>query len=186
EAHAMWLVKRHTNVPAPMLVDYITCAIESHGFSYNAAYTLMTEVPGRPLSEVAHSLSDDELETIGLQLRGYVEELRAIPNPYPKQVCSASGGSIDCPRFTDAWEIPAYVDVPAFYAWLRMMVDKYWEICMKARLEPIFAKFDGPTVFTHGDIADRNIMIQDGKISGLIDWETAAWMPVYWEYYASL
>ncbi|EJT96523.1 hypothetical protein DACRYDRAFT_112684 [Dacryopinax primogenitus] len=175
-------VKRHTNVPAPTLVDYITRETEWGNF----AYTLMTEVPGRPLSEVAHSLSDDELETIGLQLRGYVEELRAIPNPHSNQVCSASGGSIHCPQFTLSWDIPAYVDVAAFYAWLRIMVGEYWECCMKGKLEPVFAKFAGPTVFTHGDLADRNIMIRNGKISGLIDWETAAWMPVYWEYYTSL
>ncbi|KZT28713.1 hypothetical protein NEOLEDRAFT_1167245 [Neolentinus lepideus HHB14362 ss-1] len=40
-------------------------------------------------------------------------------------------------------------------------------------------------VFTHNDVAPRNIMIADddsGRITGLIDWECAAWLPEYWEY----
>lgn len=39
------------------------------------------------------------------------------------------------------------------------------------------------TVFMHGDIAPRNIMVDDNcNITGLIDWEYAGWYPDYWEY----
>lgn len=37
-------------------------------------------------------------------------------------------------------------------------------------------------VFTHGDLAPRNIIVRDGKIVGLLDWEDAEWYPEYWEY----
>ncbi|ODH47994.1 hypothetical protein GX48_05926 [Paracoccidioides brasiliensis] len=39
------------------------------------------------------------------------------------------------------------------------------------------------TVFTHADIAPRNIMV-DGhyRITGILDWEYAGWYPDYWEY----
>ncbi|KAF9512173.1 hypothetical protein BS47DRAFT_1394462 [Hydnum rufescens UP504] len=40
-------------------------------------------------------------------------------------------------------------------------------------------------VFTHDDLALRNIMVADddsGRIAALIDWECAAWLPDYWEY----
>lgn len=39
------------------------------------------------------------------------------------------------------------------------------------------------SVFTHGDIAPQNIMVdQNGQITGIIDWELAGWYPEYWEY----
>ena len=37
-------------------------------------------------------------------------------------------------------------------------------------------------VFTHGDLLLHNIIVEDGHISGIIDWECAGWMPEYWEF----
>lgn len=36
--------------------------------------------------------------------------------------------------------------------------------------------------FTHADLAFRNIMVKDGRITGIFDWELAGWFPYYWEY----
>lgn len=41
-------------------------------------------------------------------------------------------------------------------------------------------------VFTHGDIAARNIIVRDGHIVALLDWEFAGWCPEYWEYVFAL
>jgi aminoglycoside phosphotransferase (APT) family kinase protein len=41
---------------------------------------------------------------------------------------------------------------------------------------------DHRIVLTHGDLTPRNIIVQDCKIAGLIDWEDAGWYPEYWEY----
>lgn len=39
------------------------------------------------------------------------------------------------------------------------------------------------SVFTHADIAPRNIMVDDqNKVTGILDWEFAGWYPDYWEY----
>lgn len=43
-----------------------------------------------------------------------------------------------------------------------------------------------PIVFTHGDIATRNILVSGGKVVGLLDWEFAGWYPAYWEYVFTL
>lgn len=37
-------------------------------------------------------------------------------------------------------------------------------------------------VFTHGDLNLRNVMVKDGKLSGVVDWATAGWYPEYWDY----
>ncbi|KAI0393458.1 hypothetical protein F5Y17DRAFT_458920 [Xylariaceae sp. FL0594] len=41
---------------------------------------------------------------------------------------------------------------------------------------------DHRVVLSHCDLAPRNIMVQDGTITGLIDWEFCGWYPEYWEY----
>lgn len=35
----------------------------------------------------------------------------------------------------------------------------------------------------HCDLAPRNIIVNDGIIAGIIDWEMAGWLPEYWEYF---
>lgn len=36
--------------------------------------------------------------------------------------------------------------------------------------------------FTHGDLIPSNVIVKDGKIAAVIDWETAGWFPENWEY----
>jgi aminoglycoside phosphotransferase (APT) family kinase protein len=36
--------------------------------------------------------------------------------------------------------------------------------------------------FTHGDLSSSNILVEDGHISAILDWETAGWLPEYWEF----
>ena len=37
-------------------------------------------------------------------------------------------------------------------------------------------------VLTHGDLNPRNILVKDGKIVALLDWEDAGWYPEYGEF----
>jgi thiamine kinase-like enzyme len=41
-------------------------------------------------------------------------------------------------------------------------------------------------LFTHGDISPRNIMVRDGHIAAIIDWQYAGWYPEYWEFVKAL
>ncbi len=43
-----------------------------------------------------------------------------------------------------------------------------------------------PYVLTHGDLNLTNIIVKDGKIEAIIDWETAGYMPWWAERYLSL
>lgn len=38
------------------------------------------------------------------------------------------------------------------------------------------------TNFTHGDLSLRHVYYLNGRITGIIDWESAGWFPDYWEY----
>lgn len=37
-------------------------------------------------------------------------------------------------------------------------------------------------VLTHCDLSARNIMVEDGKITGIVDWEHSGFFPKYMEY----
>lgn len=38
------------------------------------------------------------------------------------------------------------------------------------------------SVFTHGEMIFERVLVDRGKLSGIIDWQFAAFMPTYWEY----
>jgi hypothetical protein len=40
----------------------------------------------------------------------------------------------------------------------------------------------GKAVFTHSDLNSLNILARGDDVVGIVDWETATWMPYYWEY----
>lgn len=37
-------------------------------------------------------------------------------------------------------------------------------------------------LFTHGDLSPTNIIVKEGRIVGIVDWEYAGWYPEYWEF----
>ena len=41
---------------------------------------------------------------------------------------------------------------------------------------------DHRIVFTHGDLAPRNILVKGGEVVALIDWEESGWFPEHWEF----
>ncbi|EKV17643.1 hypothetical protein PDIP_30560 [Penicillium digitatum Pd1] len=41
-------------------------------------------------------------------------------------------------------------------------------------------------LFTHGDIRPQNVMVKDGHVVAIIDWERSGWYPEYWEFAKAL
>lgn len=39
-----------------------------------------------------------------------------------------------------------------------------------------------PYTFTHGDLTNVNIMIENGDVVGILDWESSGFFPVWWEF----
>ena len=54
-------------------------------------------------------------------------------------------------------------------------------LCYKDTLPSMLPR-SSVSVFTHGDLAPRNIMVKDGCITGTINWEDSGWYPDYLEY----
>lgn len=41
---------------------------------------------------------------------------------------------------------------------------------------------DHRSYFTHSDLHDSNLLVEGGRLSGIIDWECAGFKPEYWEF----
>jgi aminoglycoside phosphotransferase (APT) family kinase protein len=63
-----------------------------------------------------------------------------------------------------------------------------WELVLKDLPEDARLRFRQrmssaePYTFTHGDLFAGNIMVKDGKLAGIIDWEGSGYFPVWWEF----
>ena len=53
-----------------------------------------------------------------------------------------------------------------------------------------YAKFalidDHGIVFTHADFSPRDILVEGGRVTAILDWEYAGWYPEHWEYIQAL
>ncbi|KZT50543.1 hypothetical protein CALCODRAFT_444464 [Calocera cornea HHB12733] len=188
EPHAMLLLRRHTNLHSSVALDYVTSTQAMIGGSqginsYTTAFLLMTAARGQSLMAVEDKLTPGQITSLGLELRDYLAEMHKIPNPYKYGLCSSAGGGVDAPRITaDNFDLPPCENIRAFHGWLTRRMGMDWPL-MEPKVQPLFDKYDEqPTIFSHGDLSSDNIMVHNGRLSGLIDWETSGWMPPYWDY----
>jgi aminoglycoside phosphotransferase len=174
EYFAVKLVKKHTEIPVPEVIDLV--------FTEDRACLITTRVPGEPLGkQVVRILENDDTkarEKLIRDLRYLVIQLRSIPNRFGDSfkestgmhLCNTYGGPLLDVRFNNHMAGP-FATEAEFNEELKVSTaphlkhkDNHW-IC-----------------FTHGDLNMRNILVQDGEISGVVDWEFAGWYPEYWEY----
>ncbi|PIL33379.1 hypothetical protein GSI_03999 [Ganoderma sinense ZZ0214-1] len=108
--------------------------------------------------------------------------MRSFSSPWGSAICGVDGGPVAGP-LVPLTPLQASPDEAAFYQLMRHLGS--FELKDKnetAGAEKFFALPPHAIVFTHGDLNRHNIMVgPDGHITGIIDWEAAAWLPDYWE-----
>ncbi|RAL00708.1 uncharacterized protein BO80DRAFT_382876, partial [Aspergillus ibericus CBS 121593] len=174
EAEAMCLVRQSTSVPVPEVIN--AYMIEDVGF------IVMQKIPGTLLAKCWDDLPDESQQSIMKQLRVYMSEWREIQGDFFGAV---DGGPCDDIIFKHPWgkqsdQYGPYRTRQEFnqgvVAALRnsrphgQLVGET-DYCLA---EEIFASGDHGKderkVFTHGDLHPTNIIVEDGKIAGIIDW----------------
>ncbi|KZT60858.1 hypothetical protein CALCODRAFT_491776 [Calocera cornea HHB12733] len=63
--------------------------------------------------------TQEDICSIGLDLRNYLTVIRNIPNPYDCEICSAAGGPLDVPEYGPSLDAPTFKTVSSFHAWVR-------------------------------------------------------------------
>lgn len=94
---------------------------------------------------------------------------RAIEYVWKQRVCSAKGGSLWDVRITSSKRIGPFEDEAGFndalIEWAEVFIHTQTLSTIRPRMR------DAHRIYSaHGDIAPRNIIIEDGRVNGLVDW----------------
>ncbi|EPE33411.1 Protein kinase-like (PK-like) [Glarea lozoyensis ATCC 20868] len=164
EFNALKLVHGRTSVPVPRPIDLIISPTQS--------LLVTSRLQGNPAGHGIHAYSDQEMDLIAQDMRGFVAELHAIKRPgdTTDTISNASGGPCLDYRIGGS-PVGPFHNEKEFSESLRLGI-----------LPDLVHRHDHEIVFTHSDLNMRNILVHNGKISGIVDWENAGWFPDYWEY----
>lgn len=166
EAIALRFIKAHTTIPVPEVVSSAWDRVT------------MEYIEGQTLQQAWPILTPDQRSEVMAQLSDYLAQMRALPGIYLGRldgqgvmlptIMTRSGGPFDTVAELHDWLVkpPRRLEGESMY-WHQITTQ---------------LGADYHIVFTHGDIAARNIMIHDGRIVPILDWESAGWYPEYWEY----
>ncbi|KAJ8058204.1 hypothetical protein OCU04_012401 [Sclerotinia nivalis] len=165
EAAAMDLAVKH-GLPVP----------RTHG----VCWIKMDFVEGKTLEEVWADLDDQEKINFCHQLRDILIKMRTIEPPIRGIISSCDGNSIRDGRHISDFHGGPFeneADFNEFILDFGARPPAALEHAIRSRVPT-----GHHTVFAQCDLSPRNIMVQDGKITGLIDWEDSGFFPEYWEY----
>lgn len=176
EALTMDFVRQNTNIPVPE----VYCAFEDCGRSYIA----MQRLPGRMLARGWTSRHEASKHNVLEELRVYVGELRSLrrdENDLP--IAAIDGGPIFDYRFPGFHLAGPFRSVEQFHLHLRSNVKlEPGQMDDVQRVIKMHEETEEAVRFTHNDLSSFNILVSGDKVTGLIDWENAGWLPHYWEY----
>ncbi|KAI0316567.1 kinase-like domain-containing protein [Amylostereum chailletii] len=172
EADALRYLNRVApHLPIPKLID----SFKVDG----ATYTLMTQLPGRRLLDVAE-LEPSELITVTQDILSILNELWRLPQPSScagQVMMSASGHGLPHPAtLYEALGGPYASTVECYNS---MIMQKSGMAAHPPEMSKALA--DDPVVWVHTDLRMQNILVENGRVTGVVDWEDAGWLPKHWQ-----
>jgi len=169
EAAALRFVRPHVTIPVPFVLDSV------------GEFFIMTGLPGEPLGTVFSKMEPDEVARVRDSLSEFVHQLRAIPND-AQGVVSGPQHRMPCcdVNRVDDFEFGPFPSVFSFHSFLLSHVPLQHREEVATVAEVVHSK-PHTVYFTHGDLNLRNILFENGQVTGIVDWTCAGWYPGYWE-----
>ncbi|BGP42910.1 hypothetical protein JCM10449v2_006925 [Rhodotorula kratochvilovae] len=180
EAEVMRMVREKTTIPVPEV--YAVKEDDDEVFIYQE------RMRGSPLrypkweyaTPVQRSSIIDDLRAVISQLR-----LFAAPAGVPLGRIGGAERARHLSRPLHAWELtwdevnPVITSVPSLVNWLEGLRPRcrYGGPFAGNELFPL----DAPVVLTHCDLHGCNILVEDGRVTAVLDWELASWLPAWAE-----
>ncbi|TEY30977.1 hypothetical protein BOTCAL_0832g00040 [Botryotinia calthae] len=145
-------------------------------------FWFMEKCPGKTLYEVWGDLSEEKIKSLAKEVIEYLAQARKFTSTKPENP--------DGSRIRDQEKLSPYSsvnfvteDAEEWWALNEPRLDQYtkrrWKNVNVVEKYPV----KGPYVLTHGDLDGSNILVKDGHISGIIDWEHGGYLPEWWESY---
>ncbi|KAI9773305.1 MAG: hypothetical protein M1839_002165 [Geoglossum umbratile] len=175
EAAAMRLVREKTSIPVPEVFD---AYIQDEGKN---GVIVMEYIDGKPLDKEWNSYTKAQKDNIISQLKGYVDELRTISGTY---VGSVDGTYCGDQFFSSNPTVygPFSSEAEFHNGLVQALRDQEGGTWTDMVVRFIEALPPHKIILTHNDLAPRNILVRDGKVVAIIDWELSGYYPEYWEY----
>lgn len=187
EGENMLFVKQSSTVPVPTVYAIFSRRHEGNELPTN--YIVMENIAGETLEARWSTLDTQAKADVAGKLRGYVTQLRRIPSPgyfgllgkrpFDNSVFWAGDDAtrqmISGPFDTEQQMLDA-------------MAEKYLLNNPGHRKAEFYRRVlpltlhDHPSVFTHGDVQRKNILLRNDGTLVVLDWEAAGWYPSFWEY----
>lgn len=172
EAEAL-KVANHAGIPSPTVFNASTT-------SDGQGHISMEYIQGQPLDKLWPDMSVDQKKHITRQLREIVEKMRSVAPP-PNFIGACDGTEIRDTRLYFTYHSPPCRDEEAFNEFLLSALHENVPPLVRTALSRRL-RTNHRVVLSHCDLTPRNILVQDGEIKGLVDWEDSGWYPEYWEY----
>lgn len=147
------------------------------------ARVLVSErVPGVPLADIWTDLTDAEKSGLKAQIRAQLARMRACTQPFIGRVGRQHVRNV-YDRISQTYCGP-FADEKVFDKWClaRLAGGPFVRWKWQRVLERERRDSPGAFVLTHGDLTPRNILVQGGVITGIVDWERSGFFPEYAEY----
>lgn len=206
EAKTMLFVAEHTSLPVPKLYAAYAYGpldrdVGDYGSVYDT-YIFMEFIEGEDLGKSWETFNAIEKQQISADLKSHMTELRSLP-------AATYIGSVHGRPVTDIifeWSTTSKGKRTPFLcsqcdsrSVLNMLQGPFSSVQdFNATIADTFAAQSkthvGPyirgildahhhgIVFTHGDLRPPNVIVRNGRVAAIIDWELAGWYPDYWEF----
>ncbi|XP_006456599.1 hypothetical protein AGABI2DRAFT_122485 [Agaricus bisporus var. bisporus H97] len=161
-----------TGLPLP--IPRLIYSFMEEGFTY----TIMTRMPGDVL--VLQDTTPQQLRMILSEVFAVIEQIQTLrqPDDIAGQVMMTTAGH-ELPDPQDFFEtrigpFPSILDLWAYCAGYFGAIDTFVEDVGSTVRDALLAD---PIRFVHTDLRMYNVLVKDGHVSEIIDWEDSGWLP---------
>ena len=150
----------------------------------NVAYLIMDRIHGLSLEEIWTQIGWGKTFSLAFQLQQFIGRMRTQTSP---TAGSLIRGECDSMWLNDYYRLRPHARPEAITQFLRFMLQydpkkrKVSEFNVQQRRNRVVPATPSTLVFTHQDLAPRNLLVDSDNNLWIVDWEFSGWYPFYFE-----
>jgi hypothetical protein len=165
---------QNLNVRVPKIRRVVKGVVDDRG------YIIMDRVPSATtLEDIWPCLSLWATLCFAWQLRGFIQRMRSVASPTLGGLVSGKCKSI---FLDDYYRLPPHATPKVYEEFLRFWTPFQLKGLRPSRILNWEVPHTGPLVFTHQDLAPRNVVVDGNDKIWLVDWGFSGFFPAYFEY----
>ena len=182
EYKVLQILERLDILPTPRPIDFFTVE--------DCNVIVMSTLPGHEFGRVAFRMSSEERVRILLDLRGFMDSIDRLVGSI-RTVPLDSISDLDGSRTLKFPLLDGFINRPVKpSSFVEIMSNSTPQtptlIQLQRSILHTLVHPSKPTRFSHMDLHPGNILIQNGKISGILDWELCGWYNLTLESFSTL